>query len=245
MSASGRMGDVSKLALLIVLCCLGIAARGHAEPGEFTVIASLGGAYLPMGDWKEFAGATGHYHTDALGRTREVAVQYELSNRFAFAISAGLVTTSATNTEYMYFTSTTGESIDSTALYAAWDFKGYPVGLSMEFYPGTGKGPVNTSLGVGSSYYFSEVDGRVDLMPDMGLQDDGSVKARRGSGYGFHAYVSVRARLGHGVVVSSRLRAQYADGMAFTEPKGSVPVRFSGVDVSLGLGWSPCGCWGR
>jgi hypothetical protein len=239
------MGDMKTLALLIVLCCLGAAPRVQAEAGDATVIASLGGAYLPMGDWKEFAGATGHYHTDAVGRTRELALEYELSDRFGLAVSAGLVTTSATNTEYVFFMSGMGEHIDSTALYSAWDFKGYPVGVTMEFYPGTSTGPVAACLGLGCSYYFAEVRGRVYAMPDMGLPGNGPGKPRRGSGYGLHGYVSVRAQLGHGLAVISRLRAQYADGMAFTEPKGSVPVRFSGVDISVGLGWSPCGCCGR
>ncbi len=232
------MRGVCRLLCLIVLFGLGVAASGWADSGDFTLAASMGGAYLPMGEWKEFVGGTGHYHTDALGQTWEVALRHQLSRRLLMALSVGGVTTSATLTDIMYLT------YDSTAFHIAWDFEGHPIGLSVEFYPLGTEAAALASFGLGCSYYFSELDGRLDIIPDMGLPETPSGAHREGSGYGVHAYVSAEARISRALVVISRLRVQYADGMAFTQRKGSVPVRFSGVDLSVGLGWR-LSSWGR
>jgi len=254
-----RLHAVAVLALAMALCCFAAPSRALSDTGDVTLRGSIGGAHLLMGNWKHSLGATGHYHTDALGRAREIAVAYELSSRVGLVLSGGMVTTSATNTDYLFFQDEFGRPIDSTAWYSGWDFTGYPVGLSMEMYPWGSKGPVAVCFGSGCSYYFSEVRARMYLMPTKYHVPSGTGTPRRGTGYGLNAYVSVRAQVGHGLTVISRLRAQYADGTAFTQRKGSVPipyrdlgltepnpaVHFSGLDLSVGLGWTPSTCWGH
>jgi hypothetical protein len=256
MSASRGLWGIVGLVSLVALCCLAIPGRVLSDTGDVTLRGFVGGAYLPMGEWQDSIGATGHYHADALGRTGEIAVAYELSSRVSLLLSGGMVTKSATRSDYLFFLGLWGEVVDSTAWYSRWDFTGYPVGLSVEVYPWGSKGPVSVCFGPGCSCYFSEVHEQAHLMPAKYDLEGGSGTPRRGVGFGVHAYVSVRAEVGHGFAVISRLRAQYADGMAFTERdrSGPIPFRdlglpephpavsFSGLDLSIGLGWSPSAC---
>ena len=233
--ATGRMILVC-FCLGLVLCC---AQESMAQLDQITVSVSGGAGYLPLNDWEEFATriSSSHFEKDKFGSYLDLRAVYHLTDKHAVALNVESINTSASLYNAMALTGPTGDTSGYASFVIKWDFLAIPVGLSYEFYPMRSDESTSPFLGVGASYFFSEVEYKSWFLHPGFFGDLGSEGTRDGEGYGVHAYVGVQSQLTDHLLVVSRVRARYADGMAFTDEKGDIKVEFTGVDFTIGLGW--------
>jgi len=104
------------------------------------------------------------------------------------------------------------------------------------------RGGVNNTnspfFGAGVSYFISKLEFKSFAVYDpffFGLFNEQG--AREGKGYGFHVYLGLQSQITQHLHFISRLRGRYADGMGFTDKKGSIKVEFTGIDITLGIDW--------
>jgi len=233
--ATGRMILVC-FCLGLVLCC---ARESMAKAHEFSVSVSGGAGYLPLRDWEDFSTSisSSHFEKDKFGSYVDLRAVYHLTDKHAVALNVENINTSASLYHAMALTGPTGDTSGYASSVVEWDFSAIPVGLSYEFYPMRSDESASPFLGVGVSYFFSELEYKSWFLHDGFFGDLGSKGTRDGEGYGVHAYVGVQSQLTEQLLVVSRLRCRYADGMAFTDEERDVKVEFTGVDFTLGLGW--------
>jgi outer membrane protein W len=231
---TGLIGGIVLVLLCaaVVLCC---AQESMARLDRISVSVSGGAGHLPLSDWEEFASiSSSHFEKDKLGTYLDFRVAYHLTNKHALALNVESIRTSATlHFNLVDYTS----PLDPQTAVNDWDFRAIPIGISYEFYPRSVEEKVSPFFGAGASYFFSEVKDKSWFLNEGVFEDLGSEGTRDGEGYGLHAYVGVQSQLTDYLLVVSRVRARYADGMAFTDKKEDVKVEFTGVDFTLGLGW--------
>jgi outer membrane protein W len=220
----------------LVLCC---AQESTAQLNRISVSISGGAGYLPLKDWEDFATSisSSHFEKDKFGSYLDLRAVYHLTDRHAVALNVESINTSASLYHAMALTGPTGDTSGYASSVIKWDFSAIPVGLSYEFHPMRSDESTSPFLGFGVSYFFSEVEYKSWFLHDGFFGDLGSKGARDGEGYGVHAYAGVQCQLTEQLLVVSRLRGRYADGMGFTDEEGAVKVEFTGVDFTLGLGW--------
>lgn len=233
--ATGRMILVC-FCLGLVLCC---ARESMAKAHEFSVSVSGGAGYLPLRDWEDFSTSisSSHFEKDKFGSHLDLRAVYHLTDKHAVALNVENINTSAPLYHAMALTGPTGDTSGYASSVVEWDFSAIPVGLSYEFYPMRSDESTSAFFGLGVSYFFSELEYKSWFLHDGFFEDSGSEGARDGEGYGVHAYVGVQSQLTEQLLVVSRLRGRYADGMAFTDEERDVEVEFTGMDFTLGLGW--------
>jgi len=191
-----------------------------------------------MGEWRDFWEDFVEYRDQEFAGFYEIALRYHLNAGNALVLSYERLTTEAWAPFIMYYGSpsdTTGYAFGETQ----WDFEATPISLSYEFYPRGSLADVSPYLGVGASYYFyTGLNGSLTILEDTLLPEVSQDATRSGRGYGIHAYVGCRARLGGGVYLVARARGRYADGMGFTDKEEEdISVHLSGFDAALGLGY--------
>jgi hypothetical protein len=207
--------------LRTLLIGIGLLATSVASTRAESVLgAQVGAGYIPMSDWEDFAGPG--YEQDRLGLFTEVWFTSRVSHSSAFRFALEWITTSS------WEAVSVGGFSD---VVVEWDFQTIPFSVSYEHTLRRAGVGALTLVGAGVGYYMSEVTGKVsgDINPSSATRD--------GDGYGIHAYLRQTALIADRLSLSGMIRGRWADGMAFDDNDGDVPVEFSGVDVSLGLEW--------
>jgi len=224
------------LCIGMVLFC---AQESLAQFDRISVSVSGGAGYLPLKDWKDFATSisSSHFDKDEFSSYLDFRVVYYLTDKHAIALNVEDINTSASLCGAMALTGATGDTTGYTSFVDEWDFSAIPIGLSYEFYPKGSEEKVTPFFGIGASYFFSEVKAKSWFLHDGLFGNLSSESTRDGEGYGVHAYVGVQSQLTEHLLIVSRVRGRYSDGMAFTDKKGAIKVEFTGVDFTLGLGW--------
>ena len=239
MERSTRLTERLVIALLFAGLAACFAQESWAQLDRISVSLSGGAGYLPLKDWEDFATSisSSHFEKDKFGSYLDLRAVYHLTDRHAVALNVENINTSASLYHAMALTGPTGDTSGYASSVNTWDFSAIPVGLSYEFYPVRSDESTSLFLGVGVSYFFSELEYKSWFLHDGFFGDLGSKGTRDGEGYGVHAYVGVQSQLTEQLLVESRLRGRYADGMAFTDEERDVKVEFTGMDFTLGLGW--------
>ena len=229
MERSTRLTERIVIALLFAGLAACFAQESWAQLDRISVSLSGGAGYLPLKDWEDFATSisSSHFEKDKFGSYLDLRAVYHLTDRHAVALNVENINTSASLYHAMALTGPTGDTSGYASSVNTWDFSAIPVGLSYEFYPVRSDESTSLFLGVGVSYFFSELEYKSWFLHDGFF----------GEGYGVHAYVCVQSQLTEQLLVVSRLRGRYADGMAFTDEERDVKVEFTGMDFTLGLGW--------
>lgn len=227
---------------ILVLCVIVVlfwCRFSMSQDHKVSVSLSGGAGYLPLEDWKDFATSIspGYYKMDNFGSYANLRMSYFLTDKQAIALDIENIKTSASLCAIVIFTNEFGDDIGNATNVIEWHFSAIPVGLSYEFYPKSTKGCISPFLGVGASYFFSELTAKQSYLYSPYSYFLLPKSTRTGQGYGLHAYLGIRSRLTDHLMVVSRLRGRYSDGMAFSDKKGAVKVEFTGVDFTLGLGW--------
>ncbi len=232
-----------KLALGLVSLCFSLVfcfmTVSMAQPGNITVTASGGAGYLPLEDWKDFAssGSLSYCKRDRFGSYLDFRLAFHISEKHGLAVNLEKINVSALRYDVMLYRSETGDITGNAPYYIKWDFEAIPIGLSYEYYPRSTKESICPFFGVGGSFLISKVKARDTFLYNSPLPDPTQRSTRDGNGYGFHVYVGLQSKLTDHLLLISRLRGRYADGMAFTDNERDVKVEFTGVDLTLGIGW--------
>lgn len=179
-----------------------------------------------------------HFDKDEFGSYSEFRVTYHLAERHAITFNVEKIKTSASLSNAMIRTGEFGDTLGHAYVVDEWDFSATPIGFSYEFHPKLAQETVSPFLGVGASYFFTDVKYKSWYLHDTLFGNLNSDRTRDGEGYGVHLYVGVQSKLTEHFMIFSRVRGRYADGMAFTDKKGDIKVEFTGVDFTLGVGWS-------
>ncbi len=201
------------------------------------------------------------FERNKLGVCSDIRLTYHLTRKHALSLEVGFIGTSASVYQFRPVATTMDhhtrhgigeapEFTDSVLAVYEWDFEAIPVGLSYEFYPRSTGGKLSPFVGIGGSFFFSRVRYKRDAAyePDpypglhLGLNEEPMTPPNKrddrvGNGYGLHMYAGAQYRLTQRLLALFRLRGRYADGMAFTDEEHDVKVEFTGVDLTLGLGW--------
>ena len=205
---------------------------------RFSLRTIIGTGYLPLKDWGDFWGEiqSSYYQKDRFGSYWDIGLGYNITEKHALALTVGGISTSASLTGAM-FLDLGGDVIGVTHV-AEWDFTTTPLSLSYEFYPAGAHQKNSPFFGAGFSYLISELEARSLLIYKSVIGELTQEYTRNGKGYGFHAYLGLQSQITQHLHFISRLRGRYADGMGFTDKKGSIKVEFTGIDITLGIGWT-------
>lgn len=266
----------SKERVALICLCLGMVLFGahpvQSEANKISFSVSGGAGYLPLDDWKDFFSGSSstkrgnsplvvensypvtpfaRFEKDQLGTYLDFRIAYHLTDKHTIAINIENIKKSARLKDvdlYLNYYSRSGPPDTGSAFpyVIDWDFESIPVGLSYEYYPNSIKAKLSPFIGMGVSYFFSEVNSKLNYLGKSPYQDvlympgyyENPQKSHRdGSGYGLQIYAGLEYHLNQHLSTIFRLRARYADGMAFTDKPGAIKVEFTGVDFTLGLGW--------
>jgi hypothetical protein len=229
--------------IVLVCLCLGIifffAQESVAQFEDITLSFNAGTGYLPLKDWKDFSSQFfgEKLEKDKLGTYLDLRLVIHLPKKLALAVDLEKINISASQHYVDLYTSEIGQVTENVPMLVEWDFEAIPIGLSYEFYPGSIRKKIYPFLGIGASYFFSKVKARSTNLSDPPPENSVTTSSRDGEGYGLHVYVGSQIELTDRLLLISRLRGRYADGMAFTDKRGDIKVEFTGVDLTLGLGW--------
>jgi outer membrane protein W len=212
----------------------------QAQPNRFSFTLSGGAGYVPLDDWKDFfSGITmSHYQREKLGTFLEARVAYHLTDKHAIAFNVENISMSAFLCGAMTLGDYTPTPEDHACYVDQWDFSARPIGLSYEFFPLGYQEKISPFLGTGASYFFSKAVAKSHFLNNGRFQGLDSGSSRNGDGYGLHVYAGIQSRIAKNLLLISRLRGRFADGMAFTDPKAAAKVEFTGFDFTIGWGWS-------
>ena len=231
-----------KRKIVFIGLCIGVVLcwvqPSLAQFDRVSVTVSGGAGYLPLKDWKDFAAdiLPSYYDQDKFGSYLDFRLSYNFTNKHSIVLNVEDIKTFASLSSVEILTNELGDTTGFGFSVTEWEFSAIPIGLSYEFHPMRSEEKVSPFIGAGASYFFSEVRGKLFHLYNSPFKN--TLKGTRdGKGYGVHVYVGVQSQLTEHLIVVSRLRGQYADGMAFTDKKGDIKVEFTGVDFTLGLGW--------
>jgi outer membrane protein W len=229
------MASIGLCVITVLFWCQVSMSQDH----KVSVSLSGGAGYLPLENWKDFATSVSpsYYKMDKFGQYANLRMSYFLSDKQAIALDIENIKTSASLCAIEIFTNEFGDVVGNGTDVIEWHFTAIPVGLSYEFYPKSTEGCISPFLGAGASYFFSELTAKQSYLYSPYSYLPLPKGTRTGQGYGLHAYLGILSRLTDHLIVVSRLRGRYADGMAFSDKKGAIKVEFTGVDFTLGLGW--------
>jgi hypothetical protein len=168
-----------------------------------------------------------HHDTNPLALYWELSATWRFAERHAIRLGIERITTSVVLYTIPPFGVLTTEQ----------NFDAVPVCLSYEFLLLRSEGGSSTSLGLGGGIYRTEIEGIEAYYNEDPTFNSIQHHSREGEGYGFHGYVRQTAPITDRLSLSAMIRGRWADGMAFEEDDGSIPVDFTGLDVDLGLEW--------
>jgi hypothetical protein len=213
-----RLGSIAVGVAVLVLF-----ARSP-RAGEVLIGAQVGAGHMPLSDWEEYSDFGAGYEADPLGQYWEVSATWRFAPRHAARLSVERITTSAVATY---------EIPSLFTITVDWEFKTWPICLNYEFTLRRSDSDAYTLLGAGGGFYTSEVQG-TEVISDPLVYVVGT---RSGDGYGFHGYLRQTAPISEQLSLSGMVRGRWADGMAFDDEEGDIPVEFSGFDMAIGLEW--------
>jgi hypothetical protein len=228
--------------LLMVSHGLPAMAESDGPPGRWSVSGYVGAGYLPMDDADEFFSnvAWSDFSIDRLALYGELGGAYHVTDKHAIALSIECITTTASLAGTVVAMNESGEQQGVMAV--IWSELGYrtvPINLNYEFHPWGRTGQADVFFGAGVGYYLSEMTGTTEILYDETEFLNDQRVGRDGEGFGVHVCAAVAAKLNRSLSLVTRVRGRYADGMYFTDDPDAIDVDFHGVDVSLGVRWTP------
>ena len=160
MKRSNRLTERIVTVLLLAGLVVFFAQESAAQHKRISVSLSGGAGHLPLRDWEDvFTGiSSSHFEKDKFGSYVDLRTVYHLTDKHAVALNVENINTSASVYNAMALTGPTGDTSGYASSVNTWDFSAIPVGLSYEFYPVRSDESTSLFLGVGVSYFFSELE---------------------------------------------------------------------------------------
>lgn len=214
----------------------------HARERHTSVSCRISGGatYIPLQDWSAFFGKlqNSRYEQNNPNIYGGIAIQVAFGSSHAFHVGTELTRTTATLFGVSILKNTIGDTLgilDSHVI--KWTFQGVPLTFGYEYRFLPVNEHIVPFIGLGASYFNSQVKIKYTRLLDWLSLPEPTVRNRIGKGYGAHVSLGVLSQVTRHILVISKIRYRYSDGMAFTDNKGDIKVEFTGFDVSLGIGW--------
>lgn len=227
---------------IFIWLCFGVflfsAHESLAQFSRISIRGSTGAGYLPLRDWENFCEdiQLSHFSKDRFGSYRNLDIDYHVTEKHIIALTVEDIRTCVSLFGVEVFTTVT-DTIGYASYITEWNFKTTPLGLSYEFHPTGLHRRISPFLGIGISYFISEVKATFFEIHNSLFEKQTQEDTRNGKGYGFHVYIGLQSQIMQHLYLVSRLRGRYADGMGFTDKEGDIKVEFTGIDFTLGVGW--------
>ncbi len=177
--------------------------------------------------WDEFDVS---HDTDDLAFQWEVSGTWRFAPRHAVRLSVERITSSTA-------LHAVSAPLATSFFYSDQNFETIPVCIGYEFtLRRSGHGAL-TLAGVGGGVYATKIEGDVTTYSEDPLSAGTDFESRKGNGYGFHGYLRQTAPISERLSMSGMIRGRWADGMAFDDSEGEIPVEFTDIDFAVGLEW--------
>jgi hypothetical protein len=222
----------------VLILFLPMSSLAAESPPAF-VSFNGGAGVMPMSDWDREAKAypNSYYLQNDYAGYMDLRLSLISGSRHSLRFAIGHIKTSSTVTyarrvAYDF-------NVQVTAVKTIlWQFSAIPMEFSYEYHPAGNEGSVVPFIGAGISGYLTKVNQRnYDLYNYFG---DPYLPIKRSGydeiGYGFQAFVGVRAFVIPELFLETQLRARYADGTGVTDDHSDIKVMLNGFDFTVGVG---------
>jgi hypothetical protein len=224
---------------LAVLTSLLAFQESFGDQGRLSVEANVGVGRVSLSDiiYVRWDVNPASLNSDRLGGFLSLAVAYSLADRHSVTFGVESIESSALLSSPIIYTDEWGDTTGIGELTVHYDVHGLPLNLSYEYRPALSVGRSRAFLGIGLSYFITDVNAEVTV--DEPSEFPVTYKHRRdGRGYGINAFAGLRSWITPSLYMAPRIRARYADGMAFARSDEDVEVKFTGIDIAFSVGYT-------
>ena len=218
---------------------LPLASLAGDNPPAF-VSFNGGAGVMPMSDWDSEAKAypNSYYSQNDYAGYMDLRLSLISGPHHSFRFAIGHIKTSSTVT-YARRVAYDFDVQVTAVKTILWQFSAIPMEFSYEYHPLGNEGGVVSFFGGGVSGYLTKIDRRDYDLYNYSRDTYFSIKASGYDeiGYGFQVFVGVRAFVCSGLFIETQLRGRYADGTVLTHDHSDIKVKFTGLDLTTGLGW--------
>ncbi|MDP3025616.1 MAG: OmpW family outer membrane protein, partial [candidate division Zixibacteria bacterium] len=165
-------------------------------------------------------------------------INYALGKHHSINLGTELIKTSASMSSVLILTNYKGDTTGFIPFTVRWKFQGIPLTLGYEYKFSALSQRFSPTVGIGVSYFISEVDANVIYYAGSPLTDSQPGPKRTGNGYGLHASLGLISQVTGRLYLISQARYRYSNGLAFSDKQEDIKVEFTGLDFSMGIGWT-------
>ena len=232
---------VIALPLIIIFGHQPYELLAQERPARFTLRLNGGVAVMPLEGWDLYAGRTpdgrySHAIPDFIGG---MTIGFKLTPGHSLSLEIEKLTTSTTifGVQKLISARDSVLGIRSAGMLIR-AYTGVPVTLIYTRHFGIKSGSWSPYIGVGLSYYMTEVQVSVDYLHDpLGLEFlFADLEPRKATGNGLALMAGIDIPLTARLYLNNQLRYRWADGTAYDQIE-SIPASFTGYDLSIGLSW--------
>ena len=229
--------------LLIVVVIGLVPLQAQQRAPRFIISVGAGPALFPMREWSDYAGEIRYsrYEYAPISLTAKLSVGLHLNEISSLNLEIEQLVSFARLFYYPIVEDPSGPSLGVIQLNTTqWIFTAIPVTLSYLHHFRNSSAPWVPYLGLGMSYYSTEVEARYTLLYDpwnIGFPV-AEETARKDSGYGTVAVAGMNVPMFGRLHLTPQLRYRWADASAFGGPDKTT-ISFTGYDFSVGISWNP------
>ncbi len=221
---------------------LAAVSASYSQETRFSVRANVGAAYLPLTAWNDFVGKT-NLQTDLYEICNPIvyggaSVIYRISEEHFVSIASEVLRPQRKFVGSLLNVTSNSDTIGFFPLRIDWNFTGIPLTLGYEYHTGFLKNRFEPVVGIGVSYFFSEVTTKSIVIDSPRSSYFKQNLKRTGRGYGVNTSIAFQTKLNDSFKTLWQIRYRYSNGMAFTDNKGDIKVEFSGFDFAVGVEYS-------
>ena len=230
-------------ALLIVVVIGLVPLQAQQRAPRFIFSAGAGPALFPMRAWRDFSRKYlfSRYENQQISLTGKISAGFHINERSSLNLEVEHVVSKATLFFYPYLENPSGPDLGVIQINTThWKFTGIPVTLSYLHHFRKSSAPWVPYLGMGLSYYFSQVEAEYELLYDpwnIGIPFEEET-ARTDSGYGTVVVAGMNVPMFGRLHLTPQLRYRWADASAFGDHDNTT-ISFTGYDFSVGISWNP------
>ena len=238
----GKMQLTIAAAMMAMVLLDSVPLRAQARASRFIFSIAAGPAVFPMSEWRDYSESwiNSRYVNQQISMTGKITVGLHINPRSSINLEVEQLVSKGAHFFYPYLDNPSGPDLPLQINVTHWTFTGVPVTLAYLHHFRNPTSRWTPYVGLGLSYYFSEVETEYDLLYDPFLEGYAFAEetARTDAGYGYVVVVGMNVPMVGRLNITPQLRYRWADASAFGDPN-KVAISFTGYDFSIGLSWNP------
>jgi hypothetical protein len=224
--------------LFIFFTVIGLSPLLQGQASPLSLHLNAGVANLPMKNWSDFSESisSSDYEKDNLATNIELELEYDFKPNYSILLTLSKIEYQSNLYTAFIWVIETDDTIDYSFGKTHYDFQSIPISIGLKLYPDFNI-PSYISFNLG--YYFSKVHSQSETIFDRRgyLSFPNQPSERTGRGYGVEVGFGIEPRISDHITLATELSYRYADGMGLTDKPGSVKVEFTGLYLTVKLGW--------